>query len=430
MIVRGELLSDNVFHGDFLVGHGGNFLMAKYQPYLYKNLWRGLIHVNSRHFNRNSLVIGRMGSGKSNLLKYVVASFPSNRFIIHDVKGEYVAHFYEEGDVILNHLDARGVVWDVIRDCKSDSMLARSILYNMVSSYNKGKDGEFWTVKAVEVLQDLIREVPLAEPDLTAVAIYEWHKKKSSNVQGETFRSSFAVAQPVIQTLLDMYYVAHVSKRPLLSLDEILSRRRIFLVFLPEFAKPLSIVNQGFLSACFSRYLSREDTKDFKDFAFFILDEYLTFNFELQLEKQVLTLARSKGMCLFLGMQFLPVDSKDRLSLLLNSRQFTFVFRVDAPETAKVLAESSGILEYTREVASFSGGFSLTNDNVGVNAQVLRTYTVPEEVFMQLPEHVCYLEANTESGKARTFVKPVWYDLPEKNRGFIRDGATVSLKSL
>ncbi len=438
-VYKGSLLSDKEdfmkAKGDFLIGSGGNVEMMRfYLRDLYKEWWVEDIYIHSKDFNKTSLVIGKMGSGKSNLLKYITASF-DNRYVIHDVKGEYTAHFYQEGDVILNHLDRRGVIWDVLGDCRKDKMFARSVFYNMVSSYNKGKDAEFWTVKAVEWLMKLLEYVPQLPAKETALAIYEWYKKQKESSLPTTSASAFATAQPVIQTLLDLYSLAHMSNKEPMPLDKILQAKRIFLVFLPEFSKPLQIVNQGFLSACFLRYLSRPDTKDFKDFVFFILDEYLNFNIDPDLEKQVLTLARSKGMCLFLGMQFLPVDSKDRLSLLMNSRHFLFAFRVDAVETAKVLAESSGSLEYgVEDISMQESDFSLTNIMGGLSGQVqharVQTYTVPPEVFLDLRDYIAYAEITTSSGKLKTFIKPVWYDLPEITGGFIRDENSYHLKNL
>ncbi|MEM4534886.1 MAG: type IV secretion system DNA-binding domain-containing protein [Desulfurococcaceae archaeon] len=443
MIYRGSLLSSKQeiegYRGDFLIGSCGNFLMAKYQPKLYKDLFKTKLYLNVRDFNKNTLVIGKMGSGKSNLLKYITAVFSQkNRFIIHDVKGEYVENFYEEGDVIFNMLDERGVLWDVLRDCKGDSMLARTVFYNMVSSYNKGEDAQFWTVKAVEVLQDMLSKISLTEPRDVAIQIFQYYRQRTEKATGETEKSALGTAQPVLQVLLDIYSLAHMSKKPLLRGEEILQRPKVFLVFLPEFSKSLLILNQGFLSFAFTKYLSRPDVRDFKDYTFFILDEYLSFNFEEELEKQVLTLARSKGMCLFLGMQFLPVDSKDRLSLFLNSRQFTFCFRVDAIETAKVLSESSGVLEYA--VESISMGEKDTGLNplepltgtgtVSVSQSRLQTFTVPPEVFLDLPDFVAYCEINTMKGKLKTFVKPVWYDMTARSRGFIRDENSKQLKSL
>lgn len=437
-IYKGSLLSpEEAFNGgSFLIGSGGNVELKRfYLRDLYDRWWVKDIYIESKDFNKTTLVIGKMGSGKSNLLKYIVASFPENRFIIHDIKGEYTAHFYQEGDVIVNHLDKRGIVWDVLKDCRKDKMLARSVFYNMVASYNKGKDAEFWTLKAVEWLMKLLEYVPELKPKETALAIYEWYKKQKELSLNSTEASGLATALPTVQTLLDLYSLAYLSDKPLLTLDEILARRKVFLVFLPEFARPLSIVNQGFLSASFNRYLSRPDTKDFKDYTFFILDEYLNFNIDPDLEKQVLTLARSKGMCLFLGMQFLPVDSKDRLSLLMNSRHFLFAFRVDAVETAKVLAESSGNLEYgVEDISMQESDFSLTNIMGGLSGQVqhtrVQTYTVPPEVFLDLRDYIAYAEITTSSGKLKTFIKPVWYDLPEITGGFERDENSYHLKSL
>lgn len=444
-IVKGKTVSDideiRRYNGDFLIGSCSNKEIFPFQQiYMQKDIYVERLYMRFADMNKTNLIIGKMGSGKSNLMKYIVAAvlkYKKNRVIIHDIKAEYVSHFFDEQrDVIINHLDERGVVWDILSDCKRDKMLARSILQNAVASYNDKKD-QFWIVSATSMLENLVDEVKIyTNPLGTANSIKDWFIRKKDQIKGATEQSALATAVPVIQLLFDLYYIAGKSDKYLYSLDEILQKRVVYLVFIPEFSKSMSIINQALLAGIFNRYLSKDDVKTQDEYTIFVLDEYLNFRLDEDLEKLVLTLARSKGMCLFLGMQFLPVNNKDRQNLLLNSRQNTFVFRIDSVDTAKILEESSGKLEYTIETVNASGGsinmqdiFSATG-NEGVGEMKIDTFTIPKELLLSLPDYICYTELGTEHGKIRTFTKPVWFDIEPKTKGFIRDENTRNLLSI
>ena len=76
----------------------------------------------------NILLLGGIGSGKTNAMKHLVRQFrdkngPDDIFVFFDAKGDFLKHFHRPGDATISSapaVDPGGVVWNVFRDLAED----------------------------------------------------------------------------------------------------------------------------------------------------------------------------------------------------------------------------------------------------------------------------------------------------------------------
>ncbi len=76
----------------------------------------------------NILLLGGIGSGKTNAMKHLVRQFrdkngPDDVFVFFDAKGDFLKHFYRPGDATISSaptVDPGGAVWNVFRDLAED----------------------------------------------------------------------------------------------------------------------------------------------------------------------------------------------------------------------------------------------------------------------------------------------------------------------
>lgn len=427
---------------NFLIGEGGIYNAYLIYPEIYEDkVWVGKVYLSFSDFNKNTLILGAMGTGKSNLLKYLSKVFEIRgvKQVIHDVKGEYVESFYDEkNDLIYNIYDKRGFFWDFVNDFKRDSVLMHTCLKSMIMSYMADVKDLFWVEKGVEVMVNIFNKMMISSvtDKKEALSAYEEmkeiYKQMTMEVKGETETSAVAVASPCLKTLLNALYIYGYSEEERLNLTLAdlynMDYSRMYLVFIPEFSERSKIFNTGLLTALFLKYLSRGDVTSTEEYVVFILDEYLSFNIPRELEVQTFTMARSKGICLVVAVQYLP--GEERRKVLTNSRYYTFAFRVADLETAMWLSSVSGEIDVDFDVIQFSDFMNLSVNLLqdgGVNTSYsrIRTHNIPYDAFMGLEKHVAFLSIED---RYKFFVKPVWYDIQERRTtGFLRDEITYNL---
>lgn len=88
------------------------------------------------------LIGGRTGTGKTVAIKEMLTRIipRGDRVIVTDPNGDFVSHFFKQGDVILNPFDVRGEGWSIFNEMSSvyDHMrYARSIIPPPISSHDR-----------------------------------------------------------------------------------------------------------------------------------------------------------------------------------------------------------------------------------------------------------------------------------------------------
>lgn len=104
---------------------------------------------------QNVLIHGMQGSGKSNLVKYLLQQIIARqeRSLIYDIKGEYTELFFDERATLISPYDARSAAWDISQDI--NSLATAELFAEAVLTESTGND-PFWINSARGVLKGVI----------------------------------------------------------------------------------------------------------------------------------------------------------------------------------------------------------------------------------------------------------------------------------
>lgn len=410
-----------------LFGSASNYELVRYDSVLYSEdelYVKELLRIPVEGMAAVNMAVGAMGRGKTTLLNNIVAHRPNNNMIIHDPKGEFNPAFYdEELDMIVAYPDTHSVIWDVFGEIRKDRQVGELIWRNMLLSIRGGeenKEGEEWVTYAVAWLAKLAARIiddNIAHENVPVeiVRLYKAFKAETAGQQTGMQSDAIGTAAPVFNLLFQTYYVGTRDNRRFVTVGDMTNARRVFLCNNKQFAAQLDVVNNALLACLINTYLSRPNVpRERTDkYTFFILDEFLTFKLDQTSEAALLTLCRSKGVSVWLGMQFLPPE-KNRLTRITASRYLTAVFKIDDAYTQEEIEKLTDDVEYQRMEHTISIGDtnSMTSLSGGVNFNEtptdVKTKQIPRGMLTELSPYVAYVEINDISGRNKTFVKPVY----------------------
>ena len=332
------------------------------------HIWRNddlslrAVAVPAVELTRMMIVLGKMGSGKSIFLYNLLLQDQAyERAIVHDIKGEYVEIFYRDGlDVILNPYDERGFFWDLWSDLVRFPTLVAKVAKTLAFAVSGSGTDEFWAQASATQLRKAFRraieEKKKGESGWAAVRRYiREYRKQAIEEDNRTALSVAENLQPLsdLFDLLEWLEVAYPERA--FSIENFLSARekqKLFLVTNPMYQDSLIPYYSAFLSCLIAALLSRPDTKS--DLTMMLLDEFLTFRLPKDDATALFTIARSKGVQLIVGSQFLPTDQQNgwKTQLMLSSRYALILFPIADESTLRLLQNIVGEQEWIFTSAS------------------------------------------------------------------------------
>ena len=349
---------------------------------------------------RHCFIIGGTGTGKTTALNNIIYKLRERKekAVIFDLKGDFLTKFYHQGDLILNPLDVRSVKWTLFNDLKSvreTTDLARSFI---PAGSGNGTE-QYFRDAARDVLAGIMA-ILLCKKELSNKRIWEVislpNKKLlaflKSHPEGaiavsyiEKPDSNQAVG--VKSTLLQLCRIF----RELQNIDGKFSLRQwirqdgsefLFLPVPPEFRELLAPAYGAAINMMIRELLSLAD--DLCRRRFFILDELGALQ-RLSALVDALTLGRSKGMSIFIGVQdFGRIDDlygKSVRETLWNNSTSKMILRVDSPHAAEFLAKSLGQSEVEESSQGHSMGVKDGRDGQSLSRQVHTRYALlPAEI--------------------------------------------------
>jgi hypothetical protein len=310
------------------------------------------VKIDKLDFTKTFLVLGSMGSGKTEFFHSVINQKVFERKILHDVKGDFVQKWFNpKTDYIFNPYDARGFYWDIWEEMKSYESLVESFINNILQSQTEEKD--FFTSSAKKVVLDAFLRTHHMNQNKTSSekwfilnSILKEYEELGS--KDKTKASIFATMELILDIFSYFEYQSTQKDIKYFTISKFLdSKGTLFLLNNPAVSKKLTPLFAGFTSMITDIMLSREDTKE--NLTLILLDEYLSLNFEKDTRLKILTQIRSKGGCLILGMQYLPKKDKEHQQLLDSSCYGTLIFKINDNETVKHIIDSLGDIEYLLE---------------------------------------------------------------------------------
>lgn len=321
------------------------------------------INIEPINFTRTFVVLGAMGSGKTEFFHSIINQKGFNRKLIHDIKGDFVEKWYDsEKDFIFNPYDTRGVNWDIWEELNENTALVESFIGNLMESQAEEKD--FFTSSAKRVIIDFFMKVNYTKNSATSDEKWGYLNDEIENYRKEadsdkTKGSIYQTMELVIELFTYMAWHSKQNKKSFTVKQFLEGNGTLYLLNNSSVSTKLTPLFTGFVSLFTEILLSQADTKD--DLTLMLLDEYLSMNFEKQTRLKLLTQVRSKGGCLMLGLQFLPKHDKEHQQLLDSSAYGKLIFQLNDSETVTHVINSIGDITYV----GYSEGNSSNSSSSG-----------------------------------------------------------------
>ncbi|MFQ5781032.1 MAG: type IV secretion system DNA-binding domain-containing protein [Nitrospiria bacterium] len=394
---------------------------------------------------KHALILGRPGAGKTVLLSSLLERLMEReqRGIVYDFKGDYVARFYRpDRDLLFNPVDERCLAWnlfDEIRMLTDIDVVAHALIPTLQTN------DPFWNNGARDVFSGLLH------------ALYQRNLKTNADIwkavsaPGKEISASLAKipgaeagfrcveegkskqAMSILSVM--MQYVKcfeHLSRlRGGFRIADWLDQGKgwLFVTNYPGIADTLRPMISLFIDLIGRRLLSLKDDPHRR--IYFFIDEFGTLQ-PLSIMVQLLTLSRSKGGSVWLGIQDIgQIDKIFGASLrqaIINACGTTAIFSVSDPQSAKFLSTKIGETEFLETEETYSMGVADTRDGLSLmRRRKVEPLVLPSEV-MHLRDLELFLKIPNYD---LTKTKLTWQDYPvmAESLRFRRDLEMSSIKS-
>lgn len=335
---------------------------------------------------KQTFIIGKPGKGKTVLLSGVLERLKERqeKAIVYDFKGDYVSQFYDpEVDLIFNPLDSRSLGWRVMGELETHmdiDAVAASLIPPPLQNSNP-----YWNDAARDVFAGILhylfqegfthnKEVwnmvtSKTEHIVACLAQTQGGARGLKHIEDINSRTTSGILSVLMQYAKCFEYMS--SSDGDFRIKEWLtnSRGMIFISNHADVQETLRPILSLFIDLLARRLLSSPDNPELK--TFFFLDEFGTLQ-RLPTIIKLLTLSRSRGGCVFLGIQdFGQIDdiySKENRQTITNACGNTVVFALSG-DAANIAANTIGPVEYIEINKVKSMGVSDYRDGISLNEQ-------------------------------------------------------------
>ena len=319
-----------------------------------KQLENTAINFTPLQMTESMLFVGKMGSGKTEILFNFLNQKFYNRAIIHQVKaGDFVEPYYRPKiDIILNPYDARGHLWDVMSE---DEGIVKTFFENYMNSV-MGDKKDFFSSTANRLFNETMIKIKTQYTNESNakkwLLFIQSIKEMFAETEGKSQNSKKDVAstmESIIEPLEIMAWMMQDEKQKTFTIAEFFKKKnqcKLILDNNSEFTKQLTPLFSAFLACVTQVHTSRPDTK--KDFTLYAIDEYLSLasTMDEDSKKRLHTLIRSKGGILMSFVQYIPADDKKIKQLITSSALAWFYFSVIEEDSINLLKNTIGETEY------------------------------------------------------------------------------------
>jgi type IV secretory pathway TraG/TraD family ATPase VirD4 len=375
----------------------------------------GDVFVHRRDETKGFLVVGRPGSGKTQLLSQVLENIMlDDKVIVHDYKADYLQVFYNPAkDIIFNPLDQRCVKWDIFEGVSGEWDI-ESMATALIPSPSGSVD-QHWTDAARNVLigamthlkvnhaasnnelVNLISDIPqlvkiLAENSLRGSAHLVGYPDSK---EAQSVLSTFMRFTSCLKYLPD---TGDADGKGMMTfrIRNWLESKQAGIIFIANYQRTQDALRpllSLFLEVVIRTMLSQQD--DLYRRVFFILDEFGQLN-KVPSISSLITQGRSKGVSSWIGIQDLAqIETKYSKSIrqsITNSLSNHIIFNVIDSETADIFSREIG--EVTRLKTDYtrgqSEGYQSDGDSSSNYTSSQRTSQVTERLI--LPSEILAME--------------------------------------
>jgi len=358
------------------------------------------LYFTPLEMTQSLLFVGKMGSGKTQILFNFLNQKFYNRTLIHQVKsGDMVEPYYRSKiDIILNPYEQRSHLWDIMNE---DEGIVKTFFENYMNAVI-GDKKDFFSATANRKFNETMIKIKTAYKNETSAkkwllfiqAIKEMFADAHRKDQNST-KDVVSTMEGILEPLEIMAWQMQQKGQKTFTIKEFFKRKNQAKLILDNnagFASKLTPLFSAFV-ACFSQvHLSMPDTK--KDFTLYALDEYISLakTMDEASKTRIHTLIRSKGGILMSFLQYIPKDDKKLEQLLTSSAFAWFFFSVIDDNSIELLKKTVGETQYYHELENISYSDGKKSKSYSVKED--KTHLITSDKINALAqnfEHIVYI---------------------------------------
>lgn len=365
---------------------------------------------------KHILILGTTGTGKGVLLNQMIGQIRRKqenpvltvppKLLFYDIKGEFVQKHYQTGDSIFNPFDDRCIGWSIFNEFTtlpeleaiSKSLFlppARTNPFFYEAAATIFQAGLLYLVRSKKTSNDALWEFFSADRGTLVKAIKTLPEGERDALKflsaegGETTASVLATLMQRIGFFKNLRGIdGNFSFREWASKP---TRQNVFLLNIAEYSKAFAPLMTMIMDLLCRTMLSLPD--DLNRRVYFVLDEIGTLD-KMDSLIPLETVGRSKGVSLLCASQdfgqIADKYGKDNLKTFINNFNTAFYFRLNDPETAKMVADGIGKQQVKRRAENRNINVKEDTANKSNNEQEHTEYLVMPEELQQLPVGEAY----------------------------------------
>lgn len=370
----------------YKIDENGKYVLPDYDEYIQQFYPKSILLDKGLETN-GVLFVGAPGTGKGLFMKPIVAQAYKNgeRGIIYDAKAdEYFCPFFNpEKDVLLNFCDVRGeeYLWNFFDEMKTVPEAA-AIAESLIPQMEKVEP--FWINAPRDILEGLIiycyRNNKRNYADLwkiitaPALDIQDALNKTPGAEKGRRYledpesKMCGSVLSVLVQNTTCFSLMSRKKSKPFYITEWINSGEGfIYLTSSRDLRATLKNFYTLFIDTVARKILSQDSNLSRRIFMF--LDEFATLNQCISI-LEMLNQGRSKGMCLFIGVQGIPqitqVYGDHNLQALITGCSTKLIFRLGDNVSAKYMEDFFGKTEEMQTEKNYQVKVEESGDGVGL----------------------------------------------------------------
>lgn len=357
---------------------------------------------------KNFFIGGRPGTGKTNIFNQwlEVIQERNHKAIIHDTKGDFIRKFYRpEIDLVLNPLDERGIKWTILND--ATSIMDLTAIANSIIPPAPSGTAPIWYDAPRDLLYgillycyrnnkksnaDVWKTMNIKTSKLKKLLIYTEGAERAVKVLESADETLASIIMMLMQYCKIFEYLQHkdgnFSVRDWINSDQ---RNFMFVSNYADIKDTMKPFISLFIETAGRAILTLQD--DIKRRIYLFLDEFGAMQ---RMDKivELMTMARSKGGAIFLGIQDIGrIDSiytpKLRESII-NACGNNLIFAVEDTTTADFFSKKLGDTEYWEDVENIN--LSHNNKSISVNKTKRKEAIVLPSQIQALRDLTAYLK--------------------------------------
>lgn len=397
---------------------------------------RGELCLSEDAFSKHLLIVGGIGSGKTNTFKYIINSLSevmtrSDVMVIFDTKGEYLKEFYRPGDIIISNddslfpprynIDYWNIFEEIFIDLKNlkDNVneISKTLFFeqsqNTTNPFfpNAAKDVFFAYVLASArrylanndiVVNNLELSKFFYEMDVEVLnALFEQYSdlKSIKNYVANKGQQTQGVLSEVTRLVRDIF-TGNFEKAGGISIRQAIRQKgnkRIFIEYDLGIGNVLSPIYRLLIDLAIKESLCRDKSAGN---VYFVLDEFRLLP-HLQHVDDGINFGRSQGAKFVIGMQNIQQINEaygDNIAgSIMSGLSTKFVFRVNDYETREYVKNLFGENRYVET-------FYSQDTSRGLVEEVVDGNVAEDWIINKLPTGVCiYTTVGSEPRIIRTF---------------------------